>query len=157
MTGPREARPPLPGPMLTAIAEHARRDYPHEACGLVLADPQGQLLLQPSPNLAVADTPPGLRCARFIIDPMLLLRAARLGLTPRIIYHSHCDADDRLSARDQREALGDDGLPLWPGGDLLVVSVARGRPVSATRYGFDTGAGRFAPVDTFGPEALATT
>jgi len=116
---------------LTALFEHAAREYPAEACGLVVRR-GGGLVALPGRNLA----PRG----RFELDPATLIAARSEPL--HAIYHSHCDAPAALSAADRRGwMLGDQ--PAWPGVELWIVPVRRGIAGAPVRYTWDAARGDF--------------
>ncbi len=114
--------------MLAALRAHGERDWPREACGLVVIDASGCLAARPARNLLDAHD-------AFLLDPAALLSARRAGEMPVAIYHSHCDAPATLSARDHAAArIGD--APAWPGVDHLIVEVRAGRAGATRRYGW---------------------
>lgn len=85
------------------IAAHARRDAPHEACGLLLGTAERIEMAVATPNVA-ADP-----ATAFEIDPRALLRLhreARSGGTAVIgCYHSHPGGGPRPSAVDAARAV----------------------------------------------------
>lgn len=92
-------------PIESLIAEHARRDFPAEACGLVVRAPAGGLTTRPTRN--AAEDP----LANFLIPPEEQL-AARLEGVLVGYYHSHPAASAEPSEAD-REAANEIGLPCW--------------------------------------------
>lgn len=124
-----------------AIRNHARADYPDEACGLLIG-PVGPAAIVdqavPSANQAGSD-----RGHRFEIDMALYLRLQRdlRGSGRRIlgIYHSHPDGPASPSARDVAGAWSDHHL--W-----LIMAVAASGIVEVAGWQ-PLGRGRgFAPV-----------
>jgi proteasome lid subunit RPN8/RPN11 len=68
---------------------------------------------------------------RFEVDPRALLdvqrRARSGGPALAAVYHSHPSGGAALSAADRASLLLDDGAPVLPGVDLLVVGLGEGR------------------------------
>src|SRR5262245_48041737 len=101
MTGGLKPQLHIPAHYDAAIRQAAAAAYPHECCGLLLGEGEGDVTVTkviPVPN--VAEDP---RRA-FAIDPQMqfdLLRATR-GQTQRIIghYHSHPDGQAAPSVHD---------------------------------------------------------
>lgn len=105
-----------------AILAHGARDYPHEACGLLLA-PRGEptRLLDARP---VANLNTERARDRYTLDPLgwkrLAEAAADGGLEIAGVYHSHPDHPARPSETDRVNA--------WAGWTYLILRVADGRP-----------------------------
>lgn len=118
--------PPPPG-VLSAVCAHLEAGFPEEACGVLLALPDGTWEAVPVPN-ALAGTPAAR--VRFAFAPRAWLavlrdadaRGARVGH----VFHSHCGFPPRLSAEDRAWA-APDGVPLLPGVGQLVVAVDQAR------------------------------
>jgi len=92
-----------------AIAAHAARAAPEEACGLLLGEAERVLEARPAANVALD------KARRFEVDPQALIdahRAERRG-GPRLLgyYHSHPAGPPEPSAVD-RETAARDGR-LW--------------------------------------------
>jgi proteasome lid subunit RPN8/RPN11 len=110
----------LPREVRTAMIEHARRETPHECCGLLLG--RGWTIDEAVPMPNVAATP----ATRFRVDERAhfeLRRRLRSALAGREIvgaYHSHPSGPARPSARDIEEA----GYPEWV---CLIVGLGEGR------------------------------
>ncbi|HWP35029.1 MAG TPA: Mov34/MPN/PAD-1 family protein [Thermodesulfobacteriota bacterium] len=104
------------------IFAHGARDYPNEACGLLLA-PRGEpaRLVEAHP---VANLNTERARDRYTLDPAGLKRvaaaAAAAGLEVAGVYHSHPDHPARPSETDRAQA--------WGGWIYLVLRVAGGRP-----------------------------
>lgn len=144
---------------LGAIVRSLLPAWPSEGCGLVLADKDGHLWIHPCANVADAlhaeDPTAFPRTSRtaFAIAPRELLLAELRGDAIHLLYHSHCDASDELSAQDRRVAtlgLGESSGPAWPGQDQLVVSIVGGRAVRASHYRYDDGTRRFERIARYG-------
>lgn len=84
--------------------------------------------------------------AAFELDPATLIASRRAGETIAALYHSHCDAPPTLSAADRDAALIGD-QPAWPGVELWVLAVHRGRLTAAARYRFDPARADFTAAD----------
>jgi proteasome lid subunit RPN8/RPN11 len=137
---------------LREIAAHARATYPQECCGLVLADAAGALRFVAIDNVA-GSSEISARTKRdgYVMDPKQLLAAMqesdREGGRIHTIVHSHPDAGAYFSPEDRRKALGDDGEPLWPGVNYLVVSVRSGRVDGARIYTWNSESRDFAELE----------
>jgi len=129
---------------LDAIAAHMRACYPNEGCGIVVADVAGVLTFRPIPNVA-GSTDMSTRSKRdgYVMDPKSLLAALdaadQAGGRLYAIAHSHPDVGAYFSKEDKAKALDDNGEPLWPGVQYLVVSVRNGTVDGARLYTWDTG------------------
>lgn len=144
----------LPAELLDQLSAHAEREYPNEACGVVLGHPERPELVRvvPLPNVQdryhARDPVSFPRTARnaFRIDELalskLMIAAGAEGLTVRVLYHSHCDAGAYFSPEDRAAAIVEDG-ELWPGMLHLVVSVRDGRRSDAAMYRWDATLGSF--------------
>ncbi len=102
-------------PCLTAVQEHACRDYPAEACGALAGDRQQQIAhtIVELPNAATT------KRVRFRIPPRALLSLERrldaAGLQLLAYYHSHPDSPATPSVSDLKAAV--------PGTTSLIVGV----------------------------------
>ena len=122
-------------PIVEAIIAHAERDYPNEACGVVLGTAQKLVRVTPLANeqdkYHQHDPKAFPRTAKHAfrmneLERMRVLDAAsEEGLDERIIYHSHCDVGAYFSPEDRAMAV-QDGIELSPGVVHLVVSVRDG-------------------------------
>jgi proteasome lid subunit RPN8/RPN11 len=105
-----------------------------EACGFVARGEDGALHVLPVPNVA------GRAGFAFRMDLQAQLAALRAlaECNGRIdaVYHSHVDAEARLSAPDRAEAVAG-GAPLFPGADQVVLGLRRGRVEEIRRYRWD--------------------
>lgn len=133
------------------VAQESARCYPAEACGLVVADAEGQLLAVPVANLQdrwhAQDPEAFSRSARtaFALDERAIAAQQRLGRRLVAIWHSHCDVGADFSAADLRGAYPD-GQALYPGVVHWVVSVRRGCVAEQRVCALDAGQLRFAVV-----------
>lgn len=119
--------PEATGVVLTAAARaamltHGARDYPHEACGLLLARRGEPTRLVEA--AAVANLNTERARDRYTLDQAGFTRvaeeAARRGLEVAGVYHSHPDHPARPSETDRVNA--------WAGWTYLILRVAAGRP-----------------------------
>lgn len=109
----------ISGPARDAVRAHARRTFPHEACGLLVGriDPDGVVITRavPAPNQAPIEE----RHNRFSIDPRAVINVRRtLRGTPESIvgfYHSHTNGRAIPSALDL------EFIRLWPETVWLIV------------------------------------
>jgi proteasome lid subunit RPN8/RPN11 len=135
----------IPNEALEQIARHARKTYPAECCGLLLADAKGDLRFQAIDNVAgtVAGAATSARSQRdgYVMDPKALLQALeateRAGGHLWAIVHSHPDVGAYFSREDRHMALGGGEEPLWPGVRYLVVSVRAAGVDAARLYTWD--------------------
>jgi len=138
----------------TTIEEHAVADYPHEACGVILATGSERRLLRCrniQNELHARDPERHPRDARtaYYLDPRDLLRIAELerqGFDVAVIYHSHVDAGAYFSPTDRRQALVE-GEPTYPGAVYVVASVMEGRLAAIAGFRWSAEARDFVPVD----------
>jgi proteasome lid subunit RPN8/RPN11 len=140
--------------ILDAVAEHGERDYPREACGLVLGPAEGPELVRVVPLANVQDRyherdperfPRDARQAFRVdeLERMRVLEAAEAeGLVERALYHSHPDAGAYFSPEDRAAAVHD-GEPLMPGVVQMVVSVREGRRSELAAYLWSSAERRF--------------
>lgn len=120
------------GPELDAICRQAIEEYPHEACGVILARGQERQLVRcrnAQDDLHAKDPERHPRDARsaYYMDPADVLRVCRMesaGYAVAVIYHSHVEAGAYFSDTDSRQALFD-GEPIYPEAAYLVASVVR--------------------------------
>ncbi len=133
------------GALKAAMAEHARRAYPEECCGFLIAEPDPS---DPSQLRTILDVVPvpnefeGERRRRFLVRPGEL-RALEHTLEPsgRVVagfYHSHPDHPARPSQYDQDHA--------WPWYTYIVLGVTE-KAVGDTRaFELDPDSGTFSEV-----------
>lgn len=138
---------------MAQVVAHLERAYPDEGCGLILRTEQGSAVVRPMTNIAVQGQPPAqsasprTRRDAYSIDPLEIVRAAGRGERLEIIFHSHCDHSDELSYEDRRQALTEDGAPLWPGCQYLIVAIYQGVARHATLHQFNPSHRRFDVVE----------
>ena len=106
----------------SAMEDHARRTYPDECCGFLIAGPDPPGPSGPRAIVAVEPAPnefEGERRRRFLLRPEELLAAEqRHSATGRVVagfYHSHPDHPARPSQFDQEHA--------WPWYTYVVLAV----------------------------------
>jgi proteasome lid subunit RPN8/RPN11 len=111
--------------LLPALAALAEADPDREICGFVLRSEDGRHVLSPARN--AAPEPAG----RFEVDVRDLLalhkRTRAEGSAIAAVYHSHPRGGAGLSALDREASLLEDGAPLLPGVELLVVGLGGGK------------------------------
>jgi len=111
--------------LLPGLAALSEADPGREVCGFVLEAPDGAVAVHPARNAA-----PDPR-RRFEVDVRDLLAVHRLARDggPKVVavYHSHPSGGAALSAVDRAALLLEDGRPLLPGVDLVVVGLRQGR------------------------------
>ncbi len=99
----------------------------------------GTLAARPARNLVASR-------GAFVLDPAALLAARRAGESLRALYHSHCDAPATPSVRDRAAWVDADGQPLWPGVEMVIVPVLRGRAGPPRRFGWCAQARDLVPI-----------
>ncbi len=140
---------------IDAIAAHGERDYPNEACGLVLGRPGDAALERVVPMKNVQDRyhqrdpeqfPRTSRDA-FRLDELERMRLldGAAGLVERVLYHSHCDAGAYFSPEDRAAAIHQD-VELMPGVVNVVVSVREGKARDMAAYRWDAAVKQFREV-----------
>lgn len=144
----------LDAAVVAAIAAHGERDYPVEACGLVVGPPTGPHLSRVEPLANTQDRYHQRDPARFTrsgrdafrLDELarmrLLERLEGEGLVERVLYHSHCDAGAYFSPEDRAMAVID-GLEMLPGVVHVVVSIREGRAAAMAAFRYDAARGAF--------------
>lgn len=129
----------IPSELLEQIGEHAVREYPFEACGLLLGpEKKPQVISRWIPCVNAQDKYhlwdaalfPRTAHNAYFIEPLQLLKvqkeARATGESLRGIVHSHPDSDAVFSNEDQKMA-APAGEPLYPDVFYLVVSVQKGK------------------------------
>lgn len=116
----------IPKPLLDRMIQHARRETPYEACGLLAGrDDDAMHLyliknLEDSPRLRALDIPPDRR-VRYFMDEAQLFYAQRNmrdnDLELVAIFHSHPAGPDRPSPTDVR-------LAFYPEARYIIISLA---------------------------------
>lgn len=144
----------LDASVLEQLASHGERDYPNEACGIVLGPRDASTAVRVAPIRNVQDrehdrdpaaTP---RTARdgFLLDPIEYARAVEAagqdGLVERAVYHSHCDVGAYFSPEDRARAVRD-GIELLPGVVHLVLSIRSGRRADLAAFRWSAARGAF--------------
>ncbi|MEY3014616.1 MAG: hypothetical protein RIT45_3351 [Pseudomonadota bacterium] len=141
---------------LDAILDHARKEYPNEACGFVVRDSDGSLRAVPTRNLQdryhAIDPESYPRTSRtaFKLDERVILREDEAGHPLQVIFHTHCEAGAYFSAEDARAA-APGGEPIFPDAGHLVLSVMGGEVRALALFRFDAASGRFVPELGGGP------
>jgi [CysO sulfur-carrier protein]-S-L-cysteine hydrolase len=150
--------------LLEAIYRAVEPAHPEEGCGFVFEDSEGRLSVVPTLNRATRlhemDPVAYPRDGRTYFEPDMKpwLRAAREGLEPRVIFHSHPDTEAYFSDTDMAQAVfeaDDRVVERNPGVVHLVVSVRRGLPDTEPRarvarlYGFAHSVGDFRRLATY--------
>jgi proteasome lid subunit RPN8/RPN11 len=140
--------------IIQEIASHAERDFPVEACGVVLGRSNASELTRVVPMRNMQDRyhardPEAFpRTGRdaFRLDELERMRVLEQGeaegLVERILYHSHCDAGAYFSPEDRAMAV-QQGIEMMPGAIHLVVSVRAGRRADMAAFKYDAHRGAF--------------
>lgn len=120
----------LDSKLLSGMVEHARRDYPREACGILAG--RGRRIWE------------RIECANIAVDPRafeiapeelfaVLRRLRQEGAAPLGVYHSHPGSQEEPSLRDHTEHF-------YPDWGYWIVSFPPGEPVVRcfqwTKHGF---------------------
>ena len=122
--------------LLRQLVAEGEARYPDEACGLVFEGLTGKRVLAMANALDryhARDPDHFPRTARtgYLMDPreqLAALEAAeQAGDRLCAIFHSHADVGAYFSEEDRTMALIDEGEPLHPGVEYLVLSVRAGR------------------------------
>ena len=100
---------------LSRIIEHARRDYPYEACGLVGGWDNVADEIIPVPNIADSPRVRFEMDRRAMIAAIIALQSAQKEVVA--IYHSHPESPAEPSQTDIAQAT-------WPDAIYLIVSLA---------------------------------
>lgn len=138
-----------------AIERQTGEEYPHEACGVVLARGAERRLLRcrnAQDELHTRDPqryPRDARTAYHIADQdrLAMVRLEEQGFAPAVIYHSHVDAGAYFSETDKRQALlGEE--PIYPDAVYVVLSVVRGRVEAMNAFRWDGERRDFLPVES---------
>lgn len=118
--------------VMRALVAEAQARYPLEACGLVFEGPTG-VRVQPMENALDryhARDPkrfPRTAATGYLLDPRQQLdaleQAAARGERLAAIFHSHIEVGAYFSAEDRALALTEDGIPLLPQVEYVVLSV----------------------------------
>jgi len=114
---------------LGKIREHGARDYPHECCGVLLGNQDGdnKVITEARP---LSNAREDSKHNRFVISPQDMLEsekyARQKGLDLLGFYHSHPDHPARPSEYDREHA--------WPWWSYVIVSVQKGRPADLTSW-----------------------
>ncbi len=124
--------------LLERIVAHARRDFPHECCGMVGVRVKRAGMIHEATNVAASPL-------RFEVEGREILRAqdafedegAELGA----IYHSHTRSEPYPSQTDINFAAG------WPGVEWLIVGLRREGEPTVRSYRIDDGVVREVEVD----------
>ena len=140
----------------TAMEEHARRAYPDECCGFLIAGPDPPEPFEAREIVAVEPAPnefEGERRRRFLVRPAERRAAERQYETAgRVVagfYHSHPDHPARPSQFDQEHA--------WPWYTYLVLAVTANGVGDARAFELDADRQVFEEVALATEEAAAAT
>ena len=130
----------IPQNILSLIYQQAETEYPHECCGVVMGPQakEGEWAkvirchnVQDKYHELDPENFPRTSKTAYFMDPAELLKIHKQmresGQAIRMIYHSHVDSDAVFSEEDKRQALADNGFPVYPGVLYCVVSVFQGR------------------------------
>ncbi|MDP6570571.1 MAG: M67 family metallopeptidase [Candidatus Marinimicrobia bacterium] len=111
--------------IIDEFCSHAEQDYPHECCGFILGNFNGDESISQE-YLPAANTKEENRERRFLIDPLAYQKAEdeadERELSVISVVHSHPDHPDKPSDFDRDHA--------WPGFSYIIISVQNGKAVS---------------------------
>jgi proteasome lid subunit RPN8/RPN11 len=123
---------------LEALRKHAAKDYPREACGVLLGRRQGGPL-EILEAVACANANTERAADRYLLEPLEQLKiekdARSRGLEVLGYYHSHPDHPSRASATDLAQS--------WEGLLYLIQAVEKGKPSSLQGWWRDPGQADF--------------
>jgi proteasome lid subunit RPN8/RPN11 len=115
-----------------AIRAHAARDYPHECCGVLLGQVEGETKIVTEMR-ALENVHEEGHERRYLISPEAMFRVEREaranGLKTLGFYHSHPDHPARPSEYDREWA--------WPWYSYIIVAVVRGESQQMTCWTLD--------------------
>jgi len=145
----------LSGKQLKTVYEACQSAYPHEAVGLIIG-PDGShtqdRIIACVNTLARGGErgPQGYACgagSSFAINPQRLFlidaEVRAKGWRLKLIYHSHPDGSTELSSADCQAAVAQDGSPLHPNVEYMVVGVKDGAVVAHAFHTWDDRQGGF--------------
>lgn len=128
----------LSSEQMDAILAHAREDYPHECCGVMLGSASGDDKTVAAIRRLENVHEEGHE-RRFLISPESMFRVERdaraAGQSVLGFYHSHPDHPARPSEYDREWA--------WPWYSYIIVAVAKGEPGDVTCWTLDDDRGAF--------------
>ncbi len=165
MSGEIAGRLALTASQVEAMFAHARAEYPHECCGLLLGPEVEQASVSEVvavPNIQdrlhaedPAQYPRDARTA-YAMDPGAQVRALRdgeaRGLALRGFYHSHPDHGVYFSEEDRRLA-APWGEPLFEGIAYVVLSVSGDGVAGASQFVWDPRGSDYVEITIPAPEA----
>lgn len=134
--------------ILKMISRHGEREYPHEACGVVIGPKDKALALGVFPITNIQDNlhqkdpvqyPRDAKTAYFMEPKELRILEKEIkgqDFEIKIYYHSHPDHEVYFSDEDKALACPW-GEPSYPGVSHLVVSVIKGKAVAAGLFHWD--------------------
>jgi len=146
---------------LKTIQQHAINDYPREACGVILVHGRKRRLLRfknVQDELHTKDPDTHQRTAKeaysvSVEDLKLLNEMIDMGITLKVIYHSHIDAQSRgngtgayFSETDKKNALAF-GRPIFPGTTYVVASVISGQIEAVKGFRWNSRREDFSEID----------
>jgi proteasome lid subunit RPN8/RPN11 len=119
----------IPSALIREVYDHTEQAYPHECCGLLIGETDGQTRVahtfRKCKNLNTERAHD-----RYEMDPLCMLQAQRefeSGPWDIIgIYHSHPDHPSRPSQTDTDRA--------WPDWSYIIISVGKGTVASAQSW-----------------------
>ncbi|TAN59997.1 M67 family peptidase [bacterium] len=121
----------IPTPIYDQIIEHAKDEYPHECCGVLVGNNMGGVRKVFEAH-RVANTNKERAHDRYVIEPLeinIIDKCARAtGLEVIGFYHSHPDHPDRPSEFDREMG--------QPGYSYFIVAVKGGKEVSVKSWIF---------------------
>ena len=140
--------------ILDQMITHAEKEYPSEACGILLGEKGRNSVTEfrPLPNSydrmhrKFPETYPRDSRTAYLIDPMtqerLFEEAQKEGLEVKAVFHSHADHGAYFSEEDRLVA-APWGEPMYPGVSYIVISIYGGKFKEANQFYWDDKKGGF--------------
>ncbi len=134
--------------VLKQICLHAEREYPFEACGLMIGPKEKENAIGVFPikniqnDLHAQDPQKYTRDAKtaYYMDPTQMKivekEAQSKNFDTKVVYHSHPDHDVYFSEEDKLMA-APWGEPNHPGVSWVVISVKEGKAVAASEFSWE--------------------
>ena len=121
----------IPRTALDQLRHHGEKTYPHECCGVLLGETDGDAVRVVRDTVPCQNTRLDSPQNRYHIDPRELVRIQREARERELdivgFYHSHPDHPARWSATDLAEAH-------WIGCSYVITSVEQGRATETNSF-----------------------
>jgi proteasome lid subunit RPN8/RPN11 len=120
---------------LEAIRRHGEETYPHECCGFLIGEKEGEVnvlrLVHPAENEWTKEEGRESKATRYLITPQQAMRAERLAREAKLgvigYYHSHPDHPAEPSGFDLDHSC-------WPTDSYIIVAVEKGRAAAVNSF-----------------------